>query len=143
VIPALLFGDCGQKWGPLKKCLQEATKTMPADFDKLFGTIQGLVPSGTTVLAGDYGIPTPLFDRWSDEPFWPEMKKVMYENWRDALEAAAEAHGVTIVHTYAALNGPNGDKPIPADLTTDGWHFSAEGHRIIAEIFLAEDGISP
>jgi hypothetical protein len=143
VIPALLFGECGTRWALLEKCLRTATKTMPADFEKLFGTIRELVPAGTTVLAGDYGIPTPLFDAWAAKPFWPEMKQVMYENWRTALEKAATAHGARVVHTYAALNGQNGERRIPDDLTTDGWHFSAKGHGLLARIFLEQDSLSP
>ena len=142
VVPALIFGECGSQWGPLKKCLQAATKTMPSDYDKLFATIQEVVPEGTTVLAGDYGIPTPLYDQWSGKPFWPEMKKAMYEGWRDALEVAAKANGATVVHTYAALNGPKGNKPLADDLTTDGWHFSEKGHERLARIYMAEDGLS-
>jgi hypothetical protein len=142
VIPALLFGDCGSQWEQLKKCLLQETRTMPADYDKLFSTIQGLVPPGASVLAGDYGIPTPLFDKWANKPFWPEMKKVMYEDWRNALETAAKANGVRVVHTYAALNGPKGDQPVPEDLTTDGWHFSAEGHELLAHLFMQQDGLS-
>ena len=144
VIPVLMFGECGLSWpDPLKGCLRAATRTMPQDYDRLFGTIEQLVPSGTPMLVGDYGIPAPLFDQWSWEPFWPQLKRAMFEEWRDALEAAAEAHGATVVHTYAALNGPTGDEAPGRDLTSDGWHFNSEGHRFIAETFLAEDGISP
>jgi len=143
LLPFVLGGACPSGWPELRDCLVEMTASMPADFDTLYGEIASLVPNGATVLVNDYGIPGPVYDRWSSEPFWPEFRKVYFEDWRDALEAAAVKHGFTVVHSYAAMNDPDG-KPVwdSSAVTSDGWHFNAEGHRICAEIVLAEDGLS-
>jgi len=143
LLPFVLGGACPSGWPELRDCLVDMTASMPADFDTLYGEIASLVPTGATVLVNDYGIPGPTYDRWSSESFWPEFRKVFFEDWRDGLEAAAVKHGFTVVHSYAAMNDPDG-KPVwdSSAVTSDGWHFNAEGHRICAEIILAEDGFS-
>jgi lysophospholipase L1-like esterase len=143
VTPALMFGDCPSDWPALQACLKKFTAPMPAAFDRLYAEVAGLVPKGTTVLALDYGIPGPIYDRWSSKPYWPEFKRAAFEDWRDALEAAAVGHGFTVVHTYAAVNDANGKPKWDWNaVTSDGWHYNAEGHRRIAQIVLAQDGLA-
>ena len=142
VLPALAFNRCPSDWPGLRACLQKLTAPMPAAFDRLYGEVAGLVPKETTVLVVDYSIPGPIYDRWGSEPYWPEFKRVAFEDWRDALEAAALKHGFRVIHTYAAVNDASGKpKWNWSDVTSDGWHFNAEGHRRIAEIVLAQDGL--
>jgi len=97
---------------------------------------------GATVLVVDYGIPGPYYDRWGSEPYWPEFKQAIFEDWRNALEAAALGHGFRVVHTYAAVNDAT-EKPRWnwSEVTSDGYHYNAEGHRRIAEILLAQDAL--
>lgn len=141
LLPALLFGRC-PPWPELETCLNDLTAPMPAAFDALYDEISALIPEGALVLVNDYGIPGPVYERYSKEPFWPEFRRAAFEDWRDALEAAAVDHGFTVVHTYAQMNGPDGE-PLrdPAETTSDGWHFNATGHRWIAEIVAAGDGL--
>lgn len=142
VIPALLFGACPADWPALRDCLDRATAPMPAAFADLYGQIADLVPEGATVLVNDYGIPVPVYRRWGSEPYWPEFRRAAFEGWRDALEAAALAEGFTVVHTYAALNDEDGvPRPTDRALTGDGWHFNADGHRLIADLMLEQDGL--
>ena len=141
MIPALMLGSCPPDWPALRDCLDKATAPMPAAFDALDGEVRGLVPSDATVLVADYGIPGPVYDTWSAEPYWPEFRQAAFEGWRDALEAAAVRHGFTVVHMYAAVNDANGKPRWNWDeVTSDGWHYNAEGHRRIAGIVLAQDG---
>lgn len=143
LLPFELGGACPSDWPELRDCLVEMTASMPADFDALYREIASLVPDGATVLVNDYGIPGRVYNRWSSEPFWPEFRKAYFEDWRDALEAAAVKHGFTVVRTYAAMNDRDG-KPVwdSSLVMSNGWDFNANGHRIIAEIILAEDGLS-
>lgn len=143
VIPALLFGTCPSDWPALRDCLATATAPMPAAFATLYGEVADLVPEGAIVLVNDYGIPVPVYERWGSKPWWPEFRRAAFEDWRAALEAAATAEGFTVVHTYAALNDENGvPRPTDEALTSDGWHFNADGHRLIADLMLEQDGLS-
>jgi lysophospholipase L1-like esterase len=142
IIPIMMFGQCGQEWPELRACLEDATGPMPAAFDRLYADLRSLVSPAAIILVNDYGIPGPLYERWSTAAFWPELRQAMFEGWRDALEAAAVEHGFRVVHTYAAMNATGG-APLRDwnTITSDGWHFNAVGHRLIAELVLAEDGI--
>ena len=142
LLPATLFGACPTAWPAFGDCVRGLTDPMPAAFDDLYGEVARLVPDGATVLVSDYGIPGPVYDQWSDHPNWDEVRAVLFEDWRDALEAAATRHDFTVVHSYAVMNDPDGGPRWPWDeVTSDGWHFNAEGHRRVAEIVLREDGI--
>jgi lysophospholipase L1-like esterase len=142
LLPAVMFGSCPSRWPAFGQCVGKLTEPMPAAFDTLYGEVADLLPDGATVLVNDYGIPGPIYDAWSDDPHWDEIRAVLFEDWRDALEAAATKHGFKVVPTYAAMNDPGGRPKAPSEqVTTDGWHFNAAGHRIIADIVLAEDGL--
>jgi lysophospholipase L1-like esterase len=142
LLPVVLFGSCPMSWPEMRDCARKLTDPMPAAFADLYAEVAELVPDAAPVLVNDYGIPWPMYDRWSADPAWDEIRGAVYEGWRAELEAAAVAAGFRIVHTYAALNEPDGRPRWPADdLTSDGWHFNAEGHAIIADIVLAEDGL--
>lgn len=143
LVPAVVLGGCGPTWpDPLRKCLAAATAPMAADFDQLYGEVVKLVSDGVPVLVNDYGIPGPVYDRWSSDPAWPEIRRAVYEDWRDALEDAATAHGFRTIHTYRGLNGTDGRPRYDwSSITTDGWHFNSDGHRLVARIVMAEDGL--
>ena len=56
--------------------------------------------------------------------------------------ATADQHGVTVVHTAEALNGPDGTTPPPEEHSVgDGLHLSHTGHAYLAEMFLDADGL--
>ncbi len=133
-----VFGGCSGDWpDPLKACFREATASMPAEFDELVGSIMDLVPEEATVLVADIGIPPAVSDRWSGEPFWTEMRRILFERMRDSIHAAAEANGATVVHTYeAGMSHPN-----PEFVLGDRIHLSPEGHRFLAELHAAQDGL--
>jgi hypothetical protein len=64
-------------------------------------------------------------------------------NWRPGLRAAAEANRATVIGFKAAISRPNGE-PTPEQrgfMQADGLHFTAEGHRFLAELHLAQDGL--
>lgn len=108
-----------------REAFAEMTATTPDDFDALLAGIAEIGPDARIVIA-DGGIPPVLRDRWADEPYWPEMKRAIYLDWRDALVAAAEAHGATLVTVD--------DVSDPSLFHADGLHFSGEGHRFLAEV---------
>jgi hypothetical protein len=139
------FEGCKGFWPELKACFEAATAPIPADADRLLAAIRKLVPEQAIILWGyDGGAVPPLWwDAWSDEPYWPEMKRILFDSWRPGLRAAADAHRATVIGFKAAISRPNGE-PTPEQrgfMQADGLHFTAEGHRFLAELHLAQDGL--
>ena len=143
VVNPLYFQTCGTAWPePLRTCLQEATETMPADFDQLLGSIEDLVPEGAVVMVANQGLSPIEIDEWGDEPFWPELKAVAFDGWSAGVEAAAAAHEAIFVDSAVWLMGPDGDQVLHREfLLPDGIHFTEAGHEALADLFLAADGL--
>ena len=143
VVGPLYFQTCGTEWPePLRTGLEEATGTMPADFDRLLGVIAGLVPEGAIVMVANQALSPIEIDEWGDEPFWPEVKAVAFDGWSAGVEAEAAAHGAVFVDSAVWLMGPDGDEVLHRDfLLPDGIHFAEAGHEALAELFLAADGL--
>ena len=139
------FEECFGDWPERKACYEAATASIPADADRLLAAIRKLVPEQAIILWGYDGgaVPAAWWDAWSDEPYWPEMKRILFDSWRPGLKAAADAHGATVIGFKAAVARPNGE-PTPEQrklMQADGLHFTAEGHRFLAELHLAQDGL--
>jgi lysophospholipase L1-like esterase len=144
MLPVFLYGACPPPWpDPMKACLNGYTASMPADFAELDGAIAGIVPDSTTVLVLDYGSNPYAYDTWGDDPAWPEIRQAMSGDWQDGLRAAATAAGFVVVHMSAALLFDDGRARYDVnEITSDGLHFNAQGHRILADQCLLEDGLS-
>ena len=139
------FEECYGNWPEREACFEAAAAPIPADADRLLAAIRKLVPEQAIILWGYDGgaIPPAWWDALSDEPYWPEMKRILFDSWRPGLRAAAEAHGATVIGFKAAVSRPNGE-PTPEQrgfMQADGLHFTAEGHRFLAELHLAQDGL--
>lgn len=143
VVDPLYFQSCGADWPePLRTCLEEATDTMPADFDQLLGTIEDLAPEGAIVMVANQGLSPIEIDEWGDEPFWPELKAVAFDGWSAGVEGAAAAHGAAFVDSAVWLMGPDGNQVLHREfLLPDGIHFTEAGHQALADLFLAADGL--
>ena len=143
IVPALVFGECGTGWPePLRTCLQEATQTMPADFDELLGTIESLVPEGAVVMIGNQAVAPMQIEEHGSQPFWPELRAVAFDGWWQGIETAAAAHGAIVVHSAEALCGPDGNEILHPDFVLpDQLHLNSAGHRFLADLFLAADGL--
>jgi len=76
---------------------------------------------------------------WRDADAFEQLKEPAFEVWSQAIGDLAAKHGVAVVHTYVACNGPDGDNPIAADYLqpTDPWHFSEAGHKMVADLHRA------
>jgi lysophospholipase L1-like esterase len=144
IVPAVFFGQCSGDWREYARCVRSTTRTMPADYDELFATIERLVPEGATVLAGNMGVAPFIIERWAEDPHWPEVKRAVFDEWIEAIEEAALAHGARVVDTYRALGGPNGDALLHSGFSAaDGLHFSAKAQRFLAEVHIDQDGLEP
>ncbi len=76
---------------------------------------------------------------WRDADAFEQLKEPAFEVWSQAISDLAAKHGVAVVHTYVACNGPEGDDPIAADYvqTWDPWHFNEVGHQMVADLHRA------
>ena len=75
------------------------------------------------------------------KPYWPELKRILIDEWRPGLQAATKAHDATIIPFYDAMHGGGGE-PLHGELMqTDGIHLNADGHRFLAELHAANDGL--
>lgn len=130
-------GPCYPRAGEADlECLREMTDRMQEGFDLLLSEIVALAsPAQTLILIAEVGIPPPMVAAWEEDGTFALLKRPAYEVWRDHLIQAAEKHRVHIVPTYEALNGPNGDRPTPAEyIQADGIHLNAKGHKLIADV---------
>lgn len=140
VARALVFGGCPRTWPEIRGCMDEVTSPMPAAFDRFHGTVAETVSDDAVVLVADYGIRPEWLGLSADDPDWPSIRRVAFDEWRDALEEAAEAHGFVVVPTSTQIEPPPGE-PFSA-LTSDGLHFNDAGHRQLALVHQAADEIT-
>ena len=143
MLRVFLFGDCPGPWpDPMQECLRGFTERMPADFAELYAAIAALVPDPATVLLLDYGSTPQAYSNWGDDPNWPAIRQAMFGDWQDGLRSAAEDAGFRVVHMSTALLADDGAPRYDAyEITSDGLHFNAAGHRILADQCLLEDGL--
>ena len=137
--PAILGGCSGDWPDPLKTCFEAATAKIPAETDRLFTAIAGLVPTGAKVLAAaPYGLPL-VIERWGAEPYWKEMKPI-FDGVTD--RPLVRKHGFTLVDLEVAFNGPTLDAMPAAGLfQSDGIHPTAAGALAVAKVFAEADGL--
>jgi lysophospholipase L1-like esterase len=136
---------CGTHLTFTKECLIDATATMPAEYEKLFGTIDELVADDTIVMALNQGLPRPTSEYWRDHPDWPAMKSEAFEVWWGGLDAAAAAHNAIVIDTAHMFGGgvPDEFGIGPEYTQPDGAHLNLEGHRLFADLLLEADGVAP
>ena len=110
----------------------------------LMTTLRTVAGPGAVLLVADTGLIGLLPAQFGRETYWPELKRLVYLDWRDALVGAAEAAGARVVPTLAALGGPDGEEDQhPEFAAADGLHFNAAGHRFLAEQHRTHDGMGP
>lgn len=78
---------------------------------------------------------------WRDAGAFEELKEPAFEHWSRAISDLAAKHGVAVVHTHAAFNGPDGDEAIPPEYRhpnpTEWYHVNEAGHVLIADLHRA------
>lgn len=62
------------------------------------------------------------------------VKGPAFEHWRNHLVRSAAAKSISVVQTYKALNGPNGDQKLLEYMQADGLHLNEHGHRLVADL---------
>jgi lysophospholipase L1-like esterase len=142
LMPVLLFGRCGDTWDTMQPCLEGIVAGMPEQYDTMLATITDLASEDTIIMIGDVGVAPMLLDAYAGQDYWPQLYDTAFLGWRRAIVDAADDHGVIVVPTAEALNGPEGTGIPPEEYDSgDGIHFSHAGHECLAELFLDADGI--
>jgi lysophospholipase L1-like esterase len=134
---------CGTHLTFTKECLIDVTATMPAEYERLFRTVDELVDDGTIVIALNQGLARPTSEYWRDHPDWPAMKSEAFEVWWGGLDTAAAAHNVIVIDTAHMSGDPNEFGLGPEYTQLDGAHLNPEGHHLFADLLLEADGIEP
>jgi hypothetical protein len=136
---------CGTHLTFTKECLIDVTATMPAEYERLFRNIDGLVDDGTIVMALNQGLPRPTSEYWRDHPDWPAMKSQAFEVWWGGLDTAAAAHGAIVIDTaHMSVESEQDEFGLGPEYTQlDGAHLNPDGHRLFAGLLLEADGIEP
>jgi hypothetical protein len=140
VVPSILVGrpgSCNQ--GPSgvdMDCLEEVTSPMKDGFAHLLSEIVSLAsPRQTLILIADTGIPVRFVEAWKEDATFDVMQEHAYEVWREYILQAAGKHGARVANTYEAINGADGDRPLPPEYwQSDRVHFSQQGHELIADL---------
>jgi len=79
--------------------------------------------------------------QWKEADAFEQLKEPAFEHWSGAISDLAAKHGVTVVLTHVACNGPDGDEAIPLDYRhpdpSDWYHLNEAGHVMIADLHRA------
>jgi lysophospholipase L1-like esterase len=141
IMPIVLHADQTHWPDPLRAQLMAKNAELVGAWRDLLLNVRSVAGPGSVILVADSGLIPFLPQRFGHETYWPELKRLAYLDWRDALIRAAEAVDAIVVPTMTALGGPDGENLHPELLAADGLHFSAAGHRLLAEQYRAYDGI--
>jgi lysophospholipase L1-like esterase len=116
-------------------CIREAVRKINANFDAIFDEILNLNPSkNTRIIAADVGIPPTLLNSWRDNGWLELLQAEAYEAWREHLVKTTQKRGVTVLHSYQVLNGPEGNEFLEGIAQSDGFHFNQKGHVLLADL---------
>jgi lysophospholipase L1-like esterase len=114
------------------ECIRDAVTALNTNIDAILDEILSLTSPQALIRIADVGIP--FADTWQYHGWFEELQRPCYEDWREHLIEAAQQRGMTVVHTYHVLNGPNGDEKMEGICQSDGIHFNEEGHRLVARL---------
>jgi len=137
-----LPGSCVGNWpDPLQGCLESRLSQVPNLTDELFGLIKGIVGADAIVLAGDAYVPPFLVSMYEGNPNWTDIQALI-DPYAAVREMAAK-HGFVFVDTELVFNGASRQEMPAAGLfQSDALHPTEAGAALIAETYLAADGIA-
>jgi lysophospholipase L1-like esterase len=127
---------------PLRAQLEAKNAELRPAWRDLLTTLRAAGGPSCAILVADTGLIGFLPEQFGRESYWPELKRLVYLDWRCALLRAAEEADARVIPTMAALGGPDGEGDLhPELLSADGLHFNAAGHRFLADLHRTHDGI--
>lgn len=127
---------------PMRAQLLAKNDELDGAWRDLLEALRSVAGPDCVLLVADTGLVSLLPEQFGREAYWPELKRLAYLDWRDALQQAAAATEARVVPTMEALGGPTGEDDLHPEFgAPDGLHFNAAGHRFLAELHRAHDGI--
>lgn len=132
----IFFDHCIRDDAADMECLRAAVTRLEQNIDAILAQILSLTStSRTLILIADISIPNYVFDDWQTRGLFDELKGPAFEDWSNYIVQAATNQNISVVDSYRALNGPNGDQELSEEyLQADGIHPSEIGHRFIADL---------
>jgi hypothetical protein len=135
-----------QVLGLTDACVSTTLETQSAELDRLYAQLQRLRGAGPQVgvSLGVFNSIADVGPGWGSEtgPAWREATAVLagiLERWNAASCVVATRHGFTCVDVFHAFRGDSGGDLERSYLGTNGWHQSAEGGAVIADLLAKVD----
>jgi len=128
-------------------CVMETVKADSEELGQLFARLDALhTPERPQVRVslGVFNSIADVGDGWSAEPGpgWVQATAVLagiLDRWNRASCVVATAHGFTCVDVFHAFRGTSGNDLKRSYLGSNGWHPSAEGGAVIAQLLSGID----
>lgn len=116
-------------------CLREKVGQVNESIDATLDEILALNSSDDTrIMIANNVLGSRMVTDWNDNGWFDVLQKEAYESWHDHLVQAAQERGNIVVDTYRGVNGPAGDQANEGVFLSDGLHFNAEGHKLLADL---------
>ena len=129
---------------PIRPELLAKNDELAEAWPALIAMLRRTAPPDATILVADTGLPSPIVEKYGDEPFWPELEQLVFLDWRDVLIGSAAEHGAVVVPTWEAMTEAEGETDPQLDFASeDGLHLNEAGHRFLAELHREHDGLTP
>ncbi len=128
-------------------CVAATVEAHSAELDRLYARLKSLRGGGRPQVGVSLGVFNSIADvgaGWAAEtgPGWREATAVLesiLERWNAASCVVATRHGFTCVDVFHAFRGASGGDLKRSYLGTNGWHQSAEGGAVIADLLAKVD----
>lgn len=144
ILPIVYLRTAASWPDPIRGELIEKNADLSDAWPRLITAVREAVPPGATILVADTGLPSPIVEEFGDEAFWPELKRLVFLDWRDVLIGAAGDGDAIVVPTWEAGSGPDGETDLHPEFgSDDGLHLNEAGQRFLAQLHRDHDGLSP
>ncbi len=118
------------------ECIRTPVTRLEQNIDAILAEILSLTStSRTLILIANIAIPNSVFDHWHTRGLFDELKGPAFEDWSNYIVQAATNQNISVVDSYRAVNGPNGDQKTSDEyFQADGIHPSETGHKFLADL---------
>jgi hypothetical protein len=115
-------------------CLRKAVPPVKGAIDAVVAEVITL-RSGAPTIIRIANVGNPFVAIWKKRGIFDSLKDLLIDTVSQHIMETATRWNVRAVDSYAVLNGPDGDRPLESQyLQTDGLHFNAEGHALLADL---------
>jgi lysophospholipase L1-like esterase len=132
----IFWEDCIKGDAVDMECIRTPVTRLEQNIDAILAQILSLTSTTRTlILIANIAIPNHVFDDWQTRGLFDELKGPAFEDWSNYMVQAATNQNISVVDSYRALNGPNGDQKLSEEyMQADGIHPNEIGHRFLADL---------